>query len=121
QPRLARRYEALATVPERDDPARLEVEIGQSPPGPRGAGRDVIEEHARVIGHERGTEPAVGDLARHLETPRRQGREIDRYVGLRSCGGSERLALAARQRQRVDRARVFQPLAPDGAADDLGR
>jgi len=79
----------------------------------------VIEEDARVIRHERGAEPAVGDLAGELEPARREGGEIDRNVGARLRRRTQRLALAARQRQLVDLALEGHALAAGGAADDL--
>src|SRR5262249_54219555 len=68
EPGLARRDQPRQIIPERDHSSGLQIQGAQRTPDPGGAGRDVIEEDARVLGHERGAEPAVGHLARHLET-----------------------------------------------------
>src|SRR5439155_14448625 len=99
---LARGHQPLDVVTERDGAASLQIEVAERASRTLGPGLEVIEEDARVVGHERGAEPTVGDLAGELEAARREGREVDRDVGARLGRGAERLALAARQRQLVD-------------------
>jgi len=73
-----------------------------------------------MLGHERGSQPTVGDLAGHLETLRRQRRQIDGDVGARLGADTQRLALAARQRQLVVLSPVVDlRLAGDDLAHDF--
>src|SRR6266566_304774 len=52
EPGLARRDQALEIIAERHHATRLEVERAQCAAGARGARCDVVEEDARMIGHE---------------------------------------------------------------------
>src|SRR6185436_17030173 len=101
----------LDTVAKRAGAAGLQLELPQRAPRSLRAGLEVIEEDARVIGHERRAQPAVGDLAGQLEPPRRERREIDRNVCTRLDRRPERFALAAGQRQLVDLALERHALA----------
>jgi hypothetical protein len=77
---LARGHETLDVVAERDGAAGLQIESGEPAARALGAGLEVIEEDARVVGHERGAEPPVGGLAGQLEAARRERGQIDRDV-----------------------------------------
>ena len=96
---LARRNELLDVVTERERTGRdVQVERVERAPGPLRAGREMVEEHVRVLGHERCAEPAVGDFPGHLEAAWRQRRQIDRDARARLGGDAQGLALAAGQR-----------------------
>ncbi len=97
----------------------LKVDVGERLARTLRADREMIEEDVRVLRHERGAEPFVGDLSGHLETPRGERREIGRNVGSWLCRRADRLAVAARQRQLVDATPVTDA-APD-RPDRLGR
>jgi hypothetical protein len=116
---LAGGDQPLHVVAEGHDAARLQVEPGERPAGARGPRGQRVGEHVGVLGHERGAEPAVGDLPGHLEALRRECGQVDRQVRLGRRGRAEGLALPAGQRQLVDLALVLEALSPDGPAHDL--
>ena len=118
---LARRDQPLHVVAEGHEAARLQVELGERAARAGGARGQRVGEDVRVLGHERGAEPAVRDLARHLEALRRERGQVDRQDRLGRRGGAEGLALAAGQRQLVDLALVLEALALHRAAHDLDR
>src|SRR5207249_11002216 len=77
---LARGHQPLDVVTERDGAAGLQIEVAERASRARRAGLEMVEEDARVVGHERGAEPTVGDLAGQLEAARRERGEVDRDV-----------------------------------------
>src|SRR5579883_61774 len=110
EPRLARRDQAVEVVAERHHAAGHAVDRVEAAAGPLGAAAQRREEDLGVLRHEGAGDPAVRQLARHLQALRAERGEVDRDLRRRGAA-PECPPLAAGQRQLVDRALVRRSLA----------
>ena len=87
-----------------------EVQVGERAARGLGSLAQRTQERVRGLGDERVAEPAVGSLTGETQVGRPHGRDVDGNVGRRD-ERLQRAAIAVGERQRVDLARVFEPVA----------